>query len=296
MLFNFVNSQTRLLPGIDVSWSSSNSNTSNGINAQTPMQHWRSVQLEACKLLELGCVLPATKLPHFQMYRWAFVGTEFDVHEEVPLFNGSVENLAAMPSALYVPHVRRVSRLMDMKFTSHSPVSNLTDNWMKTKSKKFSLFSVDATSTKSSLDAEFPAATVTAWIISVFSTLGFSCPHSCNYADAEQDVAKCLQEIEDVLAHDFLEKLPSITTPRWKLVAAYRQTTAQIQTTGLTQFELELNLGANGQTARIVAAVQAKLSTQNAETSFTQTTKRTNFPFYVWGNSCVKLYDSYNIS
>lgn len=47
-----------------------------------------------------------------------------------------------------------------------------------------------------------------------FSTLGINCPNSCNYADTEQDVANCLEEIEDVLAHDFLEKLPSITTPR----------------------------------------------------------------------------------
>ncbi|KAL7736850.1 hypothetical protein ACLKA6_015684 [Drosophila palustris] len=186
--------QTRLLPGIDVSWSSSNSNTSNGINAQTPMQHWRSVQLEACKLLELGCVLPATKLPHFQMYRWAFVGTEFDVHEEVPLSNGSVENLAALPSALYVPHVRRVSRLMDMKFTSHSPLMQRPRN-------RHLMLSFQQLQ---SLHELYP----------FFSTLGFSCPHSCNYADAEQDVANCLEEIEDVLAHDFLEKLPSITTPR----------------------------------------------------------------------------------
>lgn len=50
----------------------------------------------------------------------------------------------------------------------------------------------------------------------------------------------------------------------------------------MTQFELELNLGATGQTARIVAAVQAKLNNQNAETSFSQATiKTTNFPFYV---------------
>ncbi|XP_034479479.1 protein dopey-1 homolog [Drosophila innubila] len=187
--------QTRLLSGIDVSWSSSNSNTSNGINAQTPMQQWRSVQLEACKLLELGCVLPATKLPHFQMYRWAFVGTEFDVHEEVvPLSNGSVENLAALPSALYVPHVRRVSRLMDMKYTSHSPLMQRPRN-------RHLMLSFQQLQ---SLHELYP----------FFSTLGFSCPHSCNYADAEQDVANCLQEIEDVLAQDFLEKLPSMTTPR----------------------------------------------------------------------------------
>jgi len=123
--------QLRLPSGIDVSWSAA-SGASNGYNSQTPMQHWRSVQLEACKLLELGCVLPATKLPHFQMYRWAFVGTEFDVHEEeVCLPNGSLENLATLPSALYVPHVRRVARLMDMKYTSQSPVSNSHSHRMR---------------------------------------------------------------------------------------------------------------------------------------------------------------------
>ncbi|KAH8396651.1 hypothetical protein KR215_001784 [Drosophila sulfurigaster] len=189
--------QSRLLPSMEIPWSTSNSSASNGINAQTPMQHWRSVQLEACKLLELGCVLPATKLPHFQMYRWAFVGTEFDVHEEVvplPLPNGSVENLAALPSALYVPHVKRVSRLMDMKYTSHSPLMQRPKN-------RHLMLSFQQLQ---SLHELYP----------FFSTLGLSCPNSCNYADAEQDVANCLQEIEDVLALDFLEKLPSITTPR----------------------------------------------------------------------------------
>jgi len=47
--------------------------------------------------------------------------------------------------------------------------------------------------------------------------------------------------------------------------------------------------GSGGQAARILAAVQAKLTSQNAETSFTQTqntndssnNKKTNFPFYV---------------
>ncbi|XP_030561044.1 protein dopey-1 homolog [Drosophila novamexicana] len=189
--------QTRLLPGIDVSWSSSNSSASNGINPQTPMQHWRSVQLEACKLLELGCVLPATKLPHFQMYRWAFVGTEFDVHEEVvplPLPNGSIENLAALPNALYVPHVRRVARLMDMKYTNQSPLLQRARN-------RHLMLGFQQLQ---SLQELYP----------FFSTLGISCPNPCNYADTEQNVASCLQEIEDVLAQDFLEKLPSITTPR----------------------------------------------------------------------------------
>lgn len=51
-------------------------------------------------------------------------------------------------------------------------------------------------------------------LYSFFSTLGFNCPQPRNFADTEQDVANCLQEIEEVLANDFLEKLPSITTPR----------------------------------------------------------------------------------
>ncbi|EDW08811.2 protein dopey-1 homolog [Drosophila mojavensis] len=189
--------QARLLPGIDVSWSSSNSSAPNGINAQTPMQQWRAVQLEACKLLELGCVLPATKLPHFQMYRWAFVGTEFDVHEEVvslPVPNGSIENLAALPNALYVPHVRRVARLMDMKYTSHSPLLQRPRN--------------------RHLMLNFQQLQSLLELYPFFCTLGVSCTNTCNYSDTEQNVANCLQEIEDLLAQDFLEKLPSITTPR----------------------------------------------------------------------------------
>ncbi|KAH8337030.1 hypothetical protein KR059_012144 [Drosophila kikkawai] len=188
------NQQMRMPSGIDVSWSSA-STASNGYSSQTPMQHWRSVQLEACKLLELGCVLPATKLPHFQMYRWAFVGTEFDVHEEeVRLPNGSLENLAMLPSALYVPHVRRLVRLMDMKYTTQSPLLQRPSN--------------------RHLMLHFQQLQSLQELYAFFSTLGFNCPQPRNFADTEQDVANCLQEIEEVLANDFLEKLPSITTPR----------------------------------------------------------------------------------
>lgn len=108
----------RILSAMDVSWAV---NLGNGLATQNHLLYWRSVQLEAAKLLELGCVLPATNLPHFQMYRWAFVGTEFDVHEDKILSNGSLEELSM--SSQYVPHIRRISRLMDMKYAVHSPVS-----------------------------------------------------------------------------------------------------------------------------------------------------------------------------
>ena len=112
-----------MVSGMDGSWSSSATN--NGVATQSQVYHWRSVQLEASKLLEMGCVLPATLLPHFQMYRWAFVGTEFDVTDKSAIPNGIVnEENIGMP-AHYVPHIRRIARLMDMKYAVHSPVSLL---------------------------------------------------------------------------------------------------------------------------------------------------------------------------
>ncbi|XP_069964516.1 protein DOP1 homolog [Bactrocera oleae] len=187
--------QMRLLSGMDVSWSSNSS--SNGLSSQNQVTHWRSVQLEASKLLELGCVLPATNLPHFQMYRWAFVGTEFDVHEEVPIMNGSSDELmttATLPTTIYVPHIRRIGRLMDMKYAVHSPTNNVKRgrHLMLTFQQIHSLQD----------------------LYGFFSTLSVNCPNPHNHADIDKEVASCLAEIEDVLAKDFLEKMPTSTTPR----------------------------------------------------------------------------------
>lgn len=53
-----------MLSGLDSQWVT---NSNNGLHSHGH-PHWRMVQLETAKLLELGCVLPATNLPHFQMY------------------------------------------------------------------------------------------------------------------------------------------------------------------------------------------------------------------------------------
>lgn len=58
---NTSSQQLRVLSGMDAPWAI------NGIVNQNHLNHWRTVQLETAKLLELGCVLPATNLPHFQM-------------------------------------------------------------------------------------------------------------------------------------------------------------------------------------------------------------------------------------
>lgn len=119
VLFNLF-LKSRMISGMDTSWSSSATN--NGMSTQSQVFYWRSVQLEASKLLEMGCVLPATLLPHFQMYRWAFVGTEFDVTDKACIPNGIVNDESIGVLALYVPHIRRIARLMDMKYAVHSPV------------------------------------------------------------------------------------------------------------------------------------------------------------------------------
>ncbi|XP_037956792.1 protein dopey-1 homolog [Teleopsis dalmanni] len=183
--------QMRLLSGMDASWSPNSS--SNGINTQSSMVSWRLVQLEASKLLELGCVLPAKNLPHFQMYRWAFVGTEFDAHEEISILNGNIEHATAMLStSLYVPHIRRIARLMDMKYANSSPIEQ---------HRQHLVLHCQQISTLQDLH-------------NFFNVLSVTCPNSHNYANTEKEVANCMLEIEEVLSRDFLEKMVPNTTPR----------------------------------------------------------------------------------
>ena len=66
------NSSTHLkrLSTLDTSWVVSAG--SNGLAAHNSPQ-WMSLYLSVCKLLDLCLALPASTLPQFQMYRWAFV-------------------------------------------------------------------------------------------------------------------------------------------------------------------------------------------------------------------------------
>ena len=104
-----------MLSGLDTAWVT---NTNNGLHAHGHPS-WRNVQLETAKLLELGCVLPATILPHFQMYRWAFVGSQHDYCSS-DIVNGNDHD--SLPLSKFIPHVTRIAQLMDFRYTSHSPV------------------------------------------------------------------------------------------------------------------------------------------------------------------------------
>ncbi|XP_034945114.1 protein dopey-1 homolog isoform X2 [Chelonus insularis] len=100
-------SHLKLLSALDSSWAV---NANNGLQAHGH-PHWLQLQLAAAKLLDLALLLPAHKLPQFQMYRWAFVGDAAV---------GSTENNNL--SSDFVPHITRIAKLMDAKFLQNPPV------------------------------------------------------------------------------------------------------------------------------------------------------------------------------
>ncbi|XP_046144473.1 protein dopey-1 homolog isoform X3 [Osmia bicornis bicornis] len=87
-------SHIKLLSALDSSWAV---NASNGLQAHGH-PHWLQLQLAAAKLLDLALLLPAHRLPQFQMYRWAFVGDSAA---------GCMENNNL--SSDFVPHITRIA-------------------------------------------------------------------------------------------------------------------------------------------------------------------------------------------
>ncbi|KAJ8966563.1 hypothetical protein NQ314_003458 [Rhamnusium bicolor] len=93
-------SHIKLMSSLDASWAT---NSSNGLHA-LGHPHWLRLQLSTAKLLDLALLLPATTLPQFQMYRWAFVGDDL-IRKDDPFHQVS-----------FMPHVVRIADLMDKKF------------------------------------------------------------------------------------------------------------------------------------------------------------------------------------
>ncbi|XP_055704416.1 protein dopey-1 homolog isoform X2 [Phlebotomus papatasi] len=174
----------RVLSGLDSTWVT---NTSNGLHSNGHPQ-WRMVQLETAKLLELGCVLPATNLPHFQMYRWAFVAGLNDYAADSLNGDVNVKPGVPTPSSVFIPHVTRIARLMDYRYTSHSPRP--------------------ACSRKNHLVLTCQSIANLQDLYGFFSTLSVTWPPYQFGADVDREVATCLAEIESILAADFLEKMP----------------------------------------------------------------------------------------
>ncbi|XP_043286527.1 protein dopey-1 homolog isoform X2 [Venturia canescens] len=101
-------SHIKLLSALDSSWAV---NASNGLQAHGH-PHWLQLELTAAKLLDLALLLPAHRLPQFQMYRWAFVGDAAAAGTE----NNNL-------SSDFVPHITRIAKLMDLKYPENPTVS-----------------------------------------------------------------------------------------------------------------------------------------------------------------------------
>ncbi|XP_070151430.1 protein DOP1 homolog isoform X2 [Polyergus mexicanus] len=99
-------SHIKLLSALDSSWAV---NASNGLQAHGH-PHWLQLQLAAAKLLDLALLLPAHRLPQFQMYKWAFVGDAAA---------GCTDNNNL--SSDFIPHITRIAKLMDNKFKPEGP-------------------------------------------------------------------------------------------------------------------------------------------------------------------------------
>ncbi|XP_066603567.1 protein dopey-1 homolog isoform X2 [Prorops nasuta] len=160
-------SHIKLLSALDSSWAV---NTSNGLQAHGH-PHWLQLHLAAAKLLDLALLLPAHRLPQFQMYRWAFVGDAA---------TGSTENNNL--SSDFVPHITRIAKLMDSKYKLETtpPSEPLTGQLLLTSSNIRSL-----------QDLHY-----------FFSAL------SHKPSDVETSVN--VTQLETVIEQDFLDKMPSL--------------------------------------------------------------------------------------
>uniref|UniRef100_A0A6M2E1Y7 Putative secreted protein n=1 Tax=Xenopsylla cheopis TaxID=163159 RepID=A0A6M2E1Y7_XENCH len=184
----------KLLSALDNSWVT---NANNGLSAHGNPQ-WLQLQLAAAKLLDLALLLPAKELPQFQMYRWAFVSdvdlSHMDYVEDdiTTKTKSSSTNNNPSSTCVFVPHVCRLSRLMDVCYKDQrlvEPVATRQGELLLT-----------AQSIKSLKDLH-----------QFFKTLSYSWSSHMNI---DQDTSHdrkddaLLDRIESVLEDDFIDKMP----------------------------------------------------------------------------------------
>jgi len=157
-------------------------NTNNGLQGHAHPA-WLHLYLATCKLLHLALSLPATRLPQFQMYRWAFVGDD--------VFSGDISNggggdtghqsLKATPN--FIPYLTRIYRLLRNK-------ADATAIPMSTKNMD-DLIMPSSNSMKSVMD-----------LLPFFHAVEQRKPRA---AASEQLTISC---VENALERDFLEPIP----------------------------------------------------------------------------------------
>lgn len=105
-LMIFSSSQIRRLSALDSTWVTS---TTNGLQGNAHPA-WLHLYLATCKLLHLALILPANRLPQFQMYRWAFIGDDNASDGDI---SSSSRTMHVTPN--FVPYLTRIYRLLRSK-------------------------------------------------------------------------------------------------------------------------------------------------------------------------------------
>ncbi|XP_034245297.1 protein dopey-1 homolog isoform X2 [Thrips palmi] len=181
-------SYIRLVSALDLAWVS---DRSNGLYARGH-PHWLQLQLAAAHLLHLALQLPAHRLPQFQMYRWAFVGSlePAGLNNNNASVMGCVGGASSAPpeedpgrSLQFIPHVTRIARLMDSKY--EGPVELPIGSAL-----------LPATQTVRCLQELHP----------FFSILSATGGHAVSGA---ADTPQALTELERAIEMDFLEPMPT---------------------------------------------------------------------------------------
>ncbi|KRT83550.1 hypothetical protein AMK59_4549, partial [Oryctes borbonicus] len=181
-------SHIKLLSALDASWAT---NSNNGLNA-FGHPHWLQLQLATAKLLDLALLLPTTLLPQFQMYRWAFIKDTIshNTHETTSKPN-------------FIPHVNRISNLMDEKY------SNTQIETLPTKHNEL-LLTMNSVTILKDLHPFFKTLTLTS------NRYRSDCARSSGSTSADyvinsigdKKVSAVLEKIDKVIEQDFLDKIP----------------------------------------------------------------------------------------
>ncbi|XP_074025764.1 protein DOP1 homolog isoform X2 [Leptinotarsa decemlineata] len=178
-------SHIKLMSSLDASWTT---NSSNGLHA-LGHPHWLRLQLATAKLLDLSLLLPATTLPQFQMYRWAFVGDDL-LRRDDPINQVS-----------FLPHVVRIADLMDRKYPdTHIDILPMKRNELLlttnsiTQLKDLHSFFKTLSSCSDRHRTECSRLTPTDYV----------------YSEKQQDkqMDTILEKVDRVIEMDFLERIP----------------------------------------------------------------------------------------
>ncbi|KAK9882131.1 hypothetical protein WA026_018972 [Henosepilachna vigintioctopunctata] len=177
-------SHIKLLSSLDASWAI---NSSNGLHA-LGHPHWLRLQLSTAKLLDLTLLLPATTLPQFQMYRWAFVGDDLD----------RIQNTT---SVSFTPHVVRIAELMDRKYAD-DPTEPLPMR------RNELLLSMNTISRLKDLHAFFKTLSVSSDRHRTDCARAYSSDTALTERQTDKKLDVILEKVDKVVESDFLDKIP----------------------------------------------------------------------------------------